>query len=415
MIDSIFYIILIIEIYLFARIEYLKWGTLVTPFNMLALLFGVVTSLAIVYSYSNSGVKEFYFPSLIVWITGLAVFYLPACLIHVRPNRYKQAISLKEKGDDLYILLYGITLLFLVISLYKIRSVGGGTTLGTDEFSEEYGASGGAFAHISIFLSMMFAYFFCKFDKKHKLALIPIILILLTTVAQASKTHILSPILMGFFARVITGRTHLSLKIVVIIALASVGVFFGIYYISLVLSGVTDSKDVYFEFVSHHFLVYFLGGPLSFSLDYQCGILEPDKTLCLIAPFVRVWEIISGESIKLTIANPIFLNMGELGETNVRTFFGTLYAYSHSYSVLILLSLFVSILVYSVYYLSYVKKNIFLTIATSSNLTYLVLGSFFDFYWIHIYPYEIVIICLILYLICSISNGIKYKKASATA
>ena len=68
MIDFAFYFILILEIALLSRLEYLKWGTLVTPFNMLAILFGFVCTLSIVYSLSYPNVKDFYLPSLIVWI-----------------------------------------------------------------------------------------------------------------------------------------------------------------------------------------------------------------------------------------------------------------------------------------------------------------------------------------------------------
>lgn len=416
MIDSIFYIILIIEIYLFARLDYLKWGTLVTPFNMLAILFGLVTSLAIAYSYSHPDVKNFYLPSLIVWIIGLAVFYIPSSLIHYKATPQQLTIgNTIPKKDHLYVVLYGITLFFILLALIKIRSVGVNATVGTDEFSEGYDGAAGAFAHISMFLSMMFAYFFYKIDRKHKLAAIPIVLILFISFAQASKTHILAPLLMGFFTRLLTGKTRLSLKIIIIISLSAASVFFGIYFISIILSGATDSYDVYFNFVTLHFLDYFLGGTLSFSLDYQYGILEPDMTTGLVSPFLSVWEKVTGITSTAQIDNPLFLNMGDLGETNVRTFFGTIFAYSKSYVVLIILTFFISTLVYTIYYFAIKKRNIFLIIATSANLTYLIFGSFFDFYWIHLYPYEIVVISYILFVVSSIEYGASYKKTQAAA
>lgn len=420
MIDFVYYFVLVLEIVLLVSFERRKWGTLVTPFNMLAILFGIVSTLAIVYSWTVPGVKNFYLPSLIVWIIGLAFFYVPAALLPVKRKRQNYyEIDVSRNKYDPYKALFAITLFVGMIALLKVRSAagagGGEALIGTDEFSENYDASGGLLAHLSMFLSIMFAYFMYKLDKRHKLAIIPIVLILVIQLAQASKTHILTPLIMGLFTRVLTGKTKLSLRIIVIAALAGAGVFFGIYFIALVLSGATDSYEVYLGFVSKHFLVYFLGGSLSFSLDYQMGIKEPIMTEQLYAPFIAVWEKITGITSAATVDNPIFMDMGELGSTNVRTFFGTMYAYSHSYTTLIITSLFIGFVVYFVYYLSYSKKNIFLAIATSANLTYLIFGAFFDYYWLHIYAYEIIVICLMLCFFTSFKHETKVKTASAAS
>lgn len=420
MIDFIYYFILILEIVILASFERIKWGTLVTPFNMLAIPFCIVTTLAILYSWSISGVPDFYLPSLTVWIIGLTFFYIPSIFLPVKRRQYNyHTIKIARNKCEPYKALYVITLFIVMIVLYKVRSVatagGGDAIIGTDEFSENYDASGGLLAHLSMFLSIMFAYFLFKIDKCHKYAIIPITLILIVQLAQASKTHILLPILMGLFTRMLTGRMNLSLKTILIVALVGIGVFGGLYFIALVLSGITDSYEVFFDFVFKHFLVYFLGGTLSFSLDFQIGIKEQIMTEQLFAPFITLWNKIIGFTSESTVDNPIMMNMGELGSTNVRTFFGTIYAYSHSYITLIITSFFIGFIVYFVYYLSYNKKNIFLTIATSSNLTFLVFGAFFDYYWIHIYAYEIVVICFLMYFFTSIKYETKVETTSATS
>ena len=133
-------------------------------------------------------------------------------------------------------------------------------------------------------------------------------------------------------------------------------------------------------------------------------------TSVLVDPFLTVIYKLFGWDSGAVIDNPKMLDMGLLGSTNVRTFFGTMYAYSKSYLVMINISFFLSLFIHYIYYKARTTRNIFLVIASCSNLTYLVFGGFFDFYWIRIYPYEIVVIFIVLYFISKSTINVSAKE-----
>lgn len=408
---GIFILLLFIgEVYFLVRSDKKRWGTLMTPFSLLALTFTGVTIIAILYSYLLKDVKDFYLPSLIVWAIGLVVFYLPSRFFAVKKIAKSDSIELRlAKKDDMYNWLFIIAMIGVSLGLLKVRSLGVQYDFGSDEFGEGFG-SGGLLAHTSMLLTGLFAYFVCKLDKNHKLALIPMALILVIMFAQASKTRTLSPLLMGLFAAVFCGKMKVSVRTIVFMILAASSFFFLAYYFSLVATGIIDDPNEFWEFISMHFLNYFLGGTLSFSLDYKAGILEPDMTSGLVDPFLTVINKLFGWDSGAVIDNPKMLDMGLLGSTNVRTFFGTMYAYSKNYLVMINLSFFLSLFIHYIYYKTRATRNIFLVIASCSNLTYLMFGGFFDFYWIHIYPYEIVVIFIVLYFISKSTINVSAKE-----
>lgn len=403
--DYLYLFLLLIEVIVLVTLEKRKWGTILTPFCVLALTFTGVALIAIIYSSVNDKVKDFYIPSLWIWEVGLLFFYLPS-LFYVNPLKNCKSTEIIMKGNNLYDVLVVVTSVFIIIGLYKVHTLRSQFDFGTDDFGDGMGNSG-LLAHITMFLTGAFAYFVCMFNKKHKYAIVPIVLIIIIMFAQASKTRTLTPLLTGAFASVMCGKIKFNGKSVVLIILCSLSFFFIAYYLSLVATGlIVDMKD-FWDFIFTHFMDYFIGAPLSFSLDYEKGIIENENIMGLFKPLMLVIDKIFGSSSVTNFVNEVVIDMGALGSTNVRTFFGTLYVYTQSIFLLAIITYFLSFYIYYFFYIARKNRNIFLIIISALNLTYLVFGGFFDYYWAHLYPYEIVIIFYFLYAVskCKIHLG----------
>lgn len=406
--DSIFLVILLIEVYFLVTVEKAQWGSLLTPLNVLAITFMMVTIIAVIYSYMLSGVMDFYFPSLIIWEFGLFVMFIPSRLFAVArnsKNNLNHHVIIKRK--DLYRFLFLITSLMVIISFVKMRSLSADFTLGSDDFGDNFG-NNGLIGHINILFMVLFGYFVFKLDRNHKFAFVLLILIVIVLFSQAIKTRIMTPLLITIFALSLSGRIRVSFKLLVIVATLGYLFFFLTYFFLLYLTN--DFTLVEFnDFILGHFLDYLLGGTLSFSLDFQKNIIEPEMTDAFFAPFMIIINKFLENPIDIEVANPIMIEMGDLGSTNVRTFFGTLYCYSHSVFFVLIFTLIFSIYIYNTYSLYIKTKDTFLMFAVSSDMCFLVFGGFFDFYWTHIYPYEIVIFCYLLSLISKTRSQCKVE------
>lgn len=391
----IYFTILLLEVFFIVKMEKTQWGSLLTPLNVLALSFTIVTTFAIVYSYVLSGVTNYYLPSLIIWEVGLFVMFIPSCFFAQARNNYSllNHYTATQK-KDLYRFLFLLTCLMAIISLTKMRSLSVDYSLGSDDFGDNFG-NNGLIGHINILFMVLFGYFVCKLGREHKYAFVLLILITIVLFSQAVKTRIMTPFLITIFALSLSGRLRISMKLLIMVAFLSYFFFFLTYFFLMYLTS-DYSLGEFNDFIIGHFLDYLLGGTLSFSIDFQNNIVEPNMTDAFFSPFMIIINKFTEYPIDIEVANPIMIEMGDLGSTNVRTFFGTLYCYSHSILFLLVFTFFFSIYIYNTYSLYIKSKDIFLMLAASSDMCFLVFGGFFDMFWTHIYPYEIVVFCFFL-------------------
>lgn len=234
------------------------------------------------------------------------------------------------------------------------------------------------------------------------MAIMIVILGLFCMYANGVKSWILGPIIMGGLARVTVGKTKLTPRLIIIITFTCVVVFALSYILLMVITGQSEFDVDFGEFLLDHFMYYLIGGPLSFSIDYKMGLLEPEMTNALFAPIVNVYRLFFGGNF-LNPLNPIGIHLIH-SENNVRTCIGTIFAYSHSWWGLISVSLIFSLYFYIIYiYAKKLPNNPFILLANCTNLAYLVLG-FFDFYWLTLNVYEMVMIYLILGFIFNTSS-----------
>ena len=386
-------LIFLLEVVFLAYSEKKRWNSLVTPLNVMMLPNAVAVIIAIVYSFSNQYVPNFYLPSLIVWILGLFVFSLPSFYFSSLTQNDGFNIVLGPK-DDHYKLLNVIATICILISFVKLRSLSGNLDkFGTDEFTDEYQTKG-IFAHLSVVLCAIFAYSIYKFDKQHIYSLFIILGSLIGMFAVGTKSWIIAPLLIGYYCRLLTGKTELNVKTIVLPIIIIFGIFFLSYFLIMVIASTSEMSFDFMVYIIEHFIDYFSGANLAFSLDYQKGILEPEMGDALVAPFVNILHLFTNEPY-VNVINPIYWDLGDLGENNVRTVFGAFLCYSHSYFVFVVMSLLYSIITYTIYVKSRNSRSLFMLMANCTCLAFLTF-SFFDFTWVNLTPYEILAIFIIL-------------------
>lgn len=204
----LYLIVFLIEVYLVVLSEKRRWGNLLTPLTVLVLPYTVATIIAIIVSYSSSNIPDFYFPSLIIWILGIFLFWIPSHIISKLSIHSKNPFSVKvSRNDDSYVLLTVIAFICIAVSMTKLSSLSSNIDMfGTDEFSEEYETTG-FFNHLAVVLSAIFGYSIYKMDfKRHKISLIVVLLALVGMFAVGTKSWIILPFLIGYYARLLTGK-----------------------------------------------------------------------------------------------------------------------------------------------------------------------------------------------------------------
>ena len=375
------------------------WGTFITPLNVLSIPYAVAVVIIIIYQKIVPGIPEFYYPSLCIWIFGLTLFIIPStiwakCTRKMFKGRYTAIIE--SRKDDSYKLLRNIAFVCIALSLFKIRNLSGNiASFGSEDFSEQYQSSS-ILNHISVFLSCVFSYAIYKLDSNHKSSIIIIVGTLVGMFAIGTKSWIIAPFLIGYYSRLLTGKERLGMKTTIFPILIIVAIFFFSYYLAIVVISEQDMSNEFFVFICNHFVDYFCGGVLTLSIDYKMGFIEPQMSTALFAPIINVFNALFGLEYVKTV-NPVFLDIGVLGTNNVRTFFGTIIAYSRNPALFVILSIMFSTFVYYIYAVSKQSRSIFILLANASNLTFLTFG-FFDFYWLTLSSYEIPFIFLIMHV-----------------
>jgi hypothetical protein len=394
--DIVLLLILVVEVCFLCFVDSRLWQTVFTPFIALSVPFTVVTVATALLSAIDDGVPAFYYPSLGVWMAGLLLFMVPSVVFSVIGiNKVGSPYLFDATDDSYYILFRNVTFVILAVNMWRLSAalLSSVYTFGSDELSDEYEAVG-LVAHLNQLLYALFPYMLLKADRHHKSAYAVIALTLVGMFAINVKSWIVAPLVAGFLLRVLAGKTVLSFRSVLLLVGGGVAVFYFSYLLLIVVTGQSELSVRWFDFVSTHLETYIIGGVLSFSLDFQQGILEPEMTESLFGPVINLFKALFGGEFTEVI-NPVRMSLGSLDDSNVRTFMGTIYCYSQSVGVSAAVVLYVSTLTYSTLWLFRHFPSLFTALALCFNLTFLSLG-FFEFYWLNLSCYELPVLCLFI-------------------
>lgn len=391
----------VLEVLVLLKIEKFCWGTYFTPLNCLAVPSGIIMLLAVVISYSSSSYTPFFLPSLQVWIIGLLLFALPSWIFSRGKKEITTLTPLKKdytsinikKNEKLYRFFCKLTFLLIAIAFIRMRRSMGNASWGSDEFSENYTSGGGIVSHLNVLLAVIFIYMMYMGDRKHTTAWVICVLIIINMFAVGVKSWIIGPCLIGYLGRVMTKRSSINLWTILLLGFLMIFIFASSYFLLMVVTERSEMSNEFLSFLINHFTGYLIGPVLSFSVDFQLGIQEPYMPEALFAPIVNFCKIFTGETYILPI-NPVWVSYG-IGQGNVRTFFGTIFCYSRGEMAFVIVLLMYSLYFYMIRLLSITCRNPMIKLADCVNMGFLILG-FFEFYWLNLAPFEMVLFFLIM-------------------
>ncbi|MDE6694563.1 MAG: hypothetical protein K2J57_01870, partial [Bacteroidales bacterium] len=313
------------------------WGTGYTPLNFLMLPYVAILGITLLLS-GRLGLDEFYCPSLIPWIIGLPVFALPGWLFFLAERRFwarntscasfeNNEFAVNQGAYRFEIGLAIAILIALSVRLIVFLLQGKGT-IGNEEFGALFSGNGWA-GHLQL-ISVALLMLLLLDNRRWPTWIISAFILFFLFVYQV-KSGIILPLLAVFFALLITERLKFKLKYLLWIGGGVVAVFFA-SYLWIYISGnqqfpEATSVGAQLRSITSLFVHYLTSGTLGLSVDMQQGILEEPGLQHIFTPFYNLWYTITGQPV-ISGMNPEYLYTG-IARTNVRTFFGTLFVFTH--------------------------------------------------------------------------------------
>jgi oligosaccharide repeat unit polymerase len=393
--DYIILFVLFIEVLLISYFDRRIHGTFFTPVNILSFPYFFLAVIAFFFA-KELGFVPFYAPSMIIWIIGLFIFWLPSLVFNYYLNSNKIFVSktkfyLEENDTQsgfakFLLILSWISILVVIYGFLISISIFGIEKLGSEEFTRFYGS--GFSGHFLVLNVLLFVYFFGIVKSSNYLILLTLLFLLLTLMIYQVKTWIFIPFFSGIFYRYYRANFKMRLKNIWIIILFSVIFFFATYYFSIGLNS---------DFLFKHMIKYAFSGILGLSEFIRKGLEIVIDGTFLIRPAENIINVITNQPVS-SVIQKIMVNISgnkvEPNLTNVRTFFGTVYVNS-GIIISIIYILILSTIIYYFYISSILRKNKWVILFSSLVLGALVMG-WFDFYFNTLNFFEIPVYILIL-------------------
>ena len=289
-------------------------------------------------------------------------------------------------------LLIAVSALICLLFVYRFKQALGASRefFGTEDFGVEF-CGYGIWGHLRVFtlpLMIMCVYYASK--RRWYLWLFILLFAAVNFVYQV-KGWVIIPCVAGLCLRFYTGKSHMNMRFVLLLLLSIFGIF-ALSYIVLPLIGETlEMSDELVEFVFGHVFHYLVSGTTGFSVDRQLDYPDARPFEVIFAPFVNMFNVLTGEREMLSPVNPYYVSTG-INMTNVRTFFGTLYTCSNRLEFAIY-TLGISSLCYLIKLATIRFNNIYVYTIYFFQLGLLAMG-WFEFYFFHLADIEFPIIVL---------------------
>ena len=394
---SIYLATYLIEFFVLFYLEYKTWETFYTPLNLLMFPYTLVLIITVLLTGGSTGLTEFYYPSIFVWNVGLLLFAIPSFALGYCLKTNGMSMKSPFPPEHLPRILVVLAVLLAVLFMYHIWSMLGSSSeaLGSDEFGEDF-SGGGLWGHLrqlTIPLLIMSIYFVSK----RRWWLWPIIIVfLVVSVLNQVKGWIIIPVLAAIAMRLYTGKTKLTIRLVVYALLGAFSVFFLSYALSILFVQSRGVSNEFMEFIFGHFLHYLTSGILGFSIDAQLGFPDVGDFEKLWCPVVNIINVIAGNEDFMSPVNPYYYNTG-INNTNVRTLFGTIFINS-SILEFVVYTLMLSCLFYGLKLAADKLGNVYLYVIYFFECGLLAMG-WFEFYFFHLIALELPVLVIILWLL----------------
>jgi hypothetical protein len=397
---------------LISRFEYQKYGTVITPFGVMAWPYAIIALLV------NLGGRQFgFFPvsvqSLAFVLICLILFLFGGYgLTLILSDRHRESLMYRKKGRSgsdlfhfyrpLFISMAWISITAGILQFILLYQEYGLMGIATNQFLEDYGS--GPLSHLMLLSRPAFIFLFVdSIQRKKRLLWIPLVLIFLIILIGQIKYHLavvwLSAIFFGYFHGII----KLNVKKFLIYGVLIYMIFNLSYTIGFSTFGLSHAYSAKVQaFLFNHFFTYLFGGPIGFSEILKSPAFPLYSTKEIFSVPINIYRFIHGDQIPVDIIFHNWIPVSSIYRyfhgSNVFGLFGTLYAYIGSYGTYLYLFV-VGIFVYGIGYNAKRKPGyIGFQMMYTLLLGYLTL-SFFGLYFNMLSFVEISLFILILPII----------------
>jgi len=383
--DILILLLFIIEVFILIKVERMLFGTFLTPVTALAIPYIIIVVLIYLIG-PLFGFVEFYYGSILFWMLGLFVFWLPGVLIAIiaikKTNIYSYPFNFQQSSKSKSILIFSyIVIIFLIFCVIQAIQFG---KLGSVPFQASFGT--GISGHVLLLSHLLYTYLIIDYRRRY---VVPISLFLVLYLLYGAKSWILIPTIGGVFARLIIYKKSINVSLLIKIMVAAFILFYLSYRLVL-------GPDMPFSFVYKHFLSYLFSGTLGWS-EYikHNGDMDIDN-LMLINPLVNIYNKISGVELQ-SISSNVLTYIGSNFYPNVKTFFGTIFMYAGIKLGLLYVFIY-GVVTYSLLTLTIKTGDKLMLILYILYLGALLFG-WFDLYFNNLFYYEITFVCILLFVL----------------
>lgn len=409
-------VVLFAEVLLFAAIEKRLWRTLYTPLNCLMLPYAAVLAICLAID-GKMGFQEFYYPSIWVWVVGLAVFFVPSFFLGMLYNAASRGMPVRamevppgtvdvlEKITQIVLGLFGLRILYLIAaSPFSIGSEGFGNAL----------ASHGFFGHLYTLLMILGIFWIFMADKEHKRYYLYVLGFLVVAVLYLVKGWLIIPILCGVLLRLLLCKSRLRIRLALGVVLMGFVFFFLTYWLSMFVAGKEWGMQRYglsssayakstVDYILKHFVTYISAGVYGLSEDMAKGIVEERDAGRVFAPWMNLYNVVAGKEMVVPLNDSYLIVTTQDNGTNVRSFMGTLYVSLGGWGAACFVFVF-SALVCVVFFVARQRGNPFALLWTAWFLGLMAMGWFDPYVQILNFITTPVFIALLAEL-CYMANG----------
>lgn len=398
MIECSIYICYFLLVITLNILEYKIYKTIFNPFAVLSIPFSVVVFICICFN-KNLDFVEFSYITLYPWILGLVIFWTSGRFVgYIFMSSPVEINTFKKEPDNSNKLILFIISLVCLFFLIKFRSLSNSVSMGTKDFGEEF-MLGGLAGRLSNCLMIFFPYLiYTKCNKFFKIILLFFIFIFI--LSYASKTWLMGVFIVSIFIGILQKRINLNPKIIILTLVGGISLFI-LYY------SFTIDNDVLFDFVFRHFYFYLTSGVLGLNEFFEEKTFFVSNNDYLILPFVNfINTIFLGKQALLPHSSLWYCTDLLNGtETNVYTFFGTLYIYG-DWVFMAIYTFVLGFMTYLFFYLAKKSNNIFINILNAYNLSILFF-AWYNFAYNLLRYWEIFTFCIFFFILSKVRLSFK--------
>lgn len=409
-INSAWFLSLLAEIVIIVFLERRWWGSYFTPTTALSIPYLIIVVLAMC-TGGHFGFVPFYYPSLLIWIIGLALMEITSGVCAVIRKRIANdtTIQIHPMRHEFLFVVFLLMLLALFIIRFRSALSHSAFAFGSDDFGEEF-ATFGLFGHLmTLLLACLIVCFGLIRNGRRMLYLGIIVLTLFFLFVNQVKSWVLIPLAAGILLCLVTGKSHLTIRLVLLVIVGGLGLFSLSYLFIFMIALDKEYSPEIGAIIYEHIVHYLLSGVMGYSEILRQDLIDAPNAAALFSPFINLWNALTGQAT-ISPTNPHFLviNQHQTLGSNIRTLFGTIYIYGGSI-VFVLYTIAMGFICYLSRIISIRSHSLYLVACDAWFCALLAMG-WFECYTFHLRTIEVPLILLLFYFASCARWGRKEEK-----